>query len=158
MPEELPADRDGVIDALMAAQGQLRALAASDRDNPLFSVNLTMQQLRLLLVVTMQGPRSSQELTQDLKVSPATMTGLVDRLVAHGYVRRREDPNDRRIRRIEPTKEGQTLIEQLDAQGTANFRRLLDRLDDEDLAALARVITRLVTLAREERGAPGEPS
>ncbi|WHT16609.1 MarR family transcriptional regulator [Crossiella sp. CA-258035] len=152
MPEELPAERSQLIDSLMAAQRQLRALAASDHGNPLFSINLTMQQLRLLLVVSIQGPRSSQELTHELKVSPATVTGLVDRLVAHGYVQRREDPNDRRIRRIEPTKEGHELIARLDDAGSTHFRGLLDRLDAEDLLALDRVIRRLVELAHEEKG------
>ncbi|MGO1051346.1 MarR family winged helix-turn-helix transcriptional regulator [Crossiella sp. CA198] len=152
MPEELPADRSEMIESLMNAQRELRALAASDHDNPLFSVNLTMQQLRLLLVIAIQGPLSSQELTHALKVSPATVTGLVDRLVAHGYVLRRDDPNDRRIRRIEPTKEGQELIARLEDAGATHFRGLLDRLDAEDLVALDRVIRRLVELAREEKG------
>lgn len=152
MPEELPGERARLIESLRAAQRELRALAASDHDNPLFSINLTMQQLRLLLVVSIQGPRSSQQLTHDLKVSPATMTGLVDRLVAHGYVVRREDPNDRRVRRIEPTKEGRELIAGLEDAGSAHFERLLDRLDGEDLRALDRVIHRLVELAREEKG------
>ena len=36
-------------------------------------------------------------------VSLATITGIVDRLAAQGLVTRREDPRDRRVRRVELT-------------------------------------------------------
>ncbi|WNV89758.1 MarR family transcriptional regulator [Umezawaea sp. Da 62-37] len=146
------AEKDRLVDQVVQAQKQLQRHVASTYSNPLLQVNLTMQQLKVLLMLSMGEARSSQELTRGLGVGPATVTGLVDRLAAQGLVGRREDPQDRRVRLVEPTESGRALVAKLEAAGTNHFRGLLETLDTEDLVALNRIVGRLTEAAEAEAG------
>lgn len=139
-----------LVDRVVLAQQRLQRLVASTHTNPLLQVNLTMQQLKVLLMLSMGGARSSQELVRGLGVGSATVTGLVDRLVAQGLVGRREDPSDRRVRLVEPTEDGRALVARLEAAGTEHFRGLLGTLEGEDLLALERIVNRLAEAAADE--------
>src|SRR4051812_41230770 len=80
--------REALLRRVMTAERRLRTLFAYDRTNRIFSVNLTMQQLKVLILLTRHDGIPSQELTRHLGVTLATLSGIVDRLVAHGYVTR----------------------------------------------------------------------
>jgi DNA-binding MarR family transcriptional regulator len=131
----------------MLAEQRMRALVAYDHTNPIFSVNLTMQQLKVLMLLSRHDGISSQELTRHLGVTLATLSGIVDRLVAQGHVTRTEDPHDRRVRRIHLSPTGRrTMAEIMDGGARAQLR-LLDRLDDETLAMLEIVLGRIAEAA-----------
>jgi DNA-binding MarR family transcriptional regulator len=146
------AEKGHLVERVVQAQKRLQRQIASTHTNPLLQVNLTMQQLKVLLMLSMGEARSSQELTRGLGVGPATVTGLVDRLVAQGLVGRREDPQDRRVRLVEPTESGRALVARLEAAGNDHLRGLLATLDAEDLVALERIVGRLTEAAVEAAG------
>jgi DNA-binding MarR family transcriptional regulator len=110
---------------------------ARDRAHPFFSANLTMSQLKILFSLRINGASGSQELAQMMGVSMATMTGIIDRLVAGDYVSRREDPKDRRVRRIELTPQAVRLTDEMIIQGEEHQRRLLSRLTVAELSVVA---------------------
>ena len=71
------------------------------------------------------------------------MTPIIDKLVAEGFINRFQDPNDRRVIRVEPTE---TAREFLREQETKLKSRLLERispLSDEDLEELDKCISSL---------------
>lgn len=70
-------------------------------------------------------------------VSLATMTGIVDRLVASGHVTRGEDPRDRRVRRIELTDKGTGQIDEMIVAGERHQRRVLERLSVKELQVVS---------------------
>ena len=90
-----------------------------------------------------------------LKVSVATMSGIIDRLVEHGVVLRTEDPADRRVRRLTVTSEGSEMIRGLlSTTGTIPVP-VLDRMSVHDLRALVQGLGAIDQAARElqnERG------
>ena len=137
------------VQRVIAAERILRDLLMEDHSNPLLTVTLTMQQLRVLLLLARHDAIAMQELTRNLGVSTATVTGLVDRLAAHGYVTRREDEADRRIRRLSLTAEGRRVSTEILDAGARYQRRLLERLDAETLDMVETVLDRLTTVARE---------
>src|SRR4051812_4268905 len=53
-----------------------------------------------------KGPLTAGELAQQTGLTTGAVTGMIDRLVKAGYVRREDDPNDRRrvIVRVEPVR------------------------------------------------------
>src|SRR5688572_9863057 len=124
----------------MAAQRRFQAAIARGPSNPWFSLPLTMSQLKILIALRLNGPAGAHELAQMMGVSPATMTGIVDRLVAAGHVTRREDQRDRRVRRIELTAEGTRLMDDMMAAGDEHHRRLLERLTVEELGIVERAM------------------
>ncbi|MEV4357572.1 MarR family transcriptional regulator [Nonomuraea sp. NPDC049625] len=111
-------------------------LFAQQHQSPLFTSNLTMRQLHVIMLLALNGSASGQELAHHLGVSLGTVTGLVDRLVAHGLVTRHEDPHDRRVRRAELSPAGTALIEEIQDSGFEHYRRILDHLDTETLRSL----------------------
>jgi len=134
----------------MNADKRLRDLVAFDRSNPIFSVNLTMQQLKVLLLLSRQDGIASHELAHHLGVTLATLSGIIDRLATQSYVTRTEDVNDRRVRRIHLAPAGRTAMEEIMDRGTKAQQKLLNRLDDETLEMLETVLIRIMVAAHAE--------
>jgi DNA-binding MarR family transcriptional regulator len=144
-------EREAAIARIMGARRRMAHLFAFTRSDPLLTANLTMPQFRLLLVLALRGGAASHDLAESMGVSLATITGIVDRLAAQNLVTRREDPRDRRVRRVELTAAGRDLVDDIAAAGTASQRRLLDRLSLDDLAILERAFGLLADAAEAER-------
>jgi DNA-binding MarR family transcriptional regulator len=123
------ATREELIDHIAQTQRELRTLVTQDRTHPLIDVNLTMSQMKILLLLQRSAGASSQDLARSTGVSPATMTGIIDRLVGLDLVRRDEDPQDRRVRRLTLTATGTEVAETVLAAGEHYMARLLQRLD-----------------------------
>ncbi|MFI7640808.1 MarR family winged helix-turn-helix transcriptional regulator [Nonomuraea sp. NPDC049400] len=128
-------EREDLIRRISETQRGLGRLFAQHQ-SPLFSSNLTMRQLHVVMLLSLNGSASGQELAHHLGVGLGTVTGLVDRLIAHGLATRHEDPHDRRVRRIELSPAGTALVEELQSAGFEHFRRILDHLDTETLRSL----------------------
>ena len=139
--------------AAEAAEHQLAVhrAAARQRSAPLMSTALTMQQLRAVLLVDLEGPLTGHALAERLGVSTATTSGLVDRLVEHGVVARTEDPADRRVRRVALTEAGARTVRELADAGRAMSDHLLLQLDVEDLRALVRGLAAVRAVVERER-------
>jgi DNA-binding MarR family transcriptional regulator len=151
------ADRDALITRIMETQRQLRRRFSEENIHPLLDVNVTMSQLKILILLARLGGTSGQELARRTGVSLGTLTGIIDRLVAQGMVTRREDPRDRRVRRLELTPEGSKLINGLIAAGEAHQEQLLRRLDDAGLEIVVQAFTLLLDIAAQPDPAAENP-
>ena len=145
------ADRAELIAAIMDGQRRMQHLLASDRSDPLLSLHLTLPQLKILLLLSLSGSASGGELSRTVGVSLATMTGIVDRLVAQDLVIRGEDPRDRRVRRVELSPTGRTLMDGIMTAGNARMQSILSRLSVDDLAIVERATTLVAAAAAAER-------
>jgi DNA-binding MarR family transcriptional regulator len=143
-------DKEQLIASITATQRSLGRVFGAARANPLMSLNLTMRQLKVLLTLARRGPLAGHELTAEMGVSLATVTGIVDRLAAQGLVSRREDPSDRRVRLLELTAEGRKLVGGVMDAGSTQYRRLLSRLEVEELRLLDSLVRRMAEIAEEE--------
>jgi|SRR5215210_1870276 len=86
-------------------------------------------------------PLSMGELAQDLCYDSSNITGIVDRLEQHGYVERRSDPRDRRVKLVCVTATGERVRSRLVAR-MAEAPPPLARLNDGDQVALRDVLRR----------------
>jgi DNA-binding MarR family transcriptional regulator len=89
-------------------------------------------------------------LAENLRVTPPTVTGLVDRLVRSGAVRREEDPKDRRLVRNTLTERGQEVLGEVEREGRTFLGQLFERLSPEQLSRLVESLEALVVAAEEE--------
>ena len=79
------SEQEELISCLERTQASFERRALSSMAEPLISTPLTMQQLKVLTMIAIDPERATgHELAAQLKVSVATMSGLVDRLVEHG--------------------------------------------------------------------------
>lgn len=152
------AEDQALVADIMGAQQRLQHLFAYDRSDPLFTSQLTMSQLKMLMVLSRLGTTSGRELAGLMGVSLATLSGMVDRLVGQDLVARREDPHDRRVRRITLTPAGGALIAGIINAGADKQRRLLDRLDLAELRVVREAMALLVRAAAAELGVDDRPT
>lgn len=146
------AEAERLIADIMGAQQRLQHLFAYDRSDPLFTSQLTVSQLKILLLLSRGGTVSGRELAGLMGVSLATLTGMVDRLVAQDLISRHEDPSDRRVRRIGLTPTGADLIAGIITAGAEKQRRLLDHLGLAELRIVEQAMSLLVRAATAELG------
>jgi DNA-binding MarR family transcriptional regulator len=112
-------------------------------------VGITMAQAKVLHVVVAAGEIHMSDLVHALGVSLSTVSGLVDKLVDHGYLSRHDDPADRRQVVVSPTPAGTALLERFRDLSGAQTLELLARLKPGDLEALDRGVKALHRAAVE---------
>ena len=75
-------------------------------------------------------------LADALEVSVASMTGIVDRMEKRGLVERRHDGTDRRVVLVHTTGAGRDVFLAIDRRRREGLAKILERITEEDLAAL----------------------
>lgn len=132
-------------------------LFSKGRSDALLQSTLTMQQLKVMTLLTIDGPMGGNEVARALGISMATVTGIVDRLVERGLVERSEDPNDRRVRMIALTEVGAEQMEKSQAQEMAFLTSIFDQLTEEQLESMNTVMDGLLVVARRMQEEEEEP-
>jgi DNA-binding MarR family transcriptional regulator len=97
------------------------------------SSDLTIAQLRVLLVLHTEGALRMSALASILSVALSTATGITDKLVSKGLVSRHADEQDRRLVIIELSETGRRIVNGIWESGRAQIQRLLEGLSDEQL-------------------------
>ena len=73
-------------------------------------------------------------------LSLPTLSRAIEALVQRGYVKRAEDADDRRIKRLRLTAKGRKTIDRLIQIRAAEFEAVLETLTDEERDRLARAL------------------
>src|SRR5689334_20740896 len=92
--------------AVAQLMGHVHRRSAGDTLAMLNETGLTLAQLVSLHCLQFMGTHSISEIATTLRLSPAATSHLVDRLVKAGMVERKEDPDDRRAKRVAITDAG----------------------------------------------------
>jgi DNA-binding MarR family transcriptional regulator len=98
-------------------------------------LDLTIAQLRTLLVLAEEGPLVIGHIAQRLGIGLSTGGHLVDRLVQAGLAERAEDVEDRRRTLARLTPKGEDLYARL-LNHPLQMQSLIQKLSDSDIAAL----------------------
>ena len=96
-------------------------------------VGVTMAQAKVLYVVLAAGELRMSELAARLGVGSSSASGLADRLVELGLLRRHDDPDDRRQVVVTTTPEAVALLERFRELNQRQLRQLLGHLDAGEL-------------------------
>jgi MarR family 2-MHQ and catechol resistance regulon transcriptional repressor len=85
-------------------------------------------------------------------LTSGSITTAVDRLVTRGYVARKDDPDDRRVRLVELTRKGRQLIEPAFARHAADLDGVVSVLTRDERATLITLLRKLGKSAEESLG------
>jgi DNA-binding MarR family transcriptional regulator len=133
-PEEVRLAR--LVLSILPRIGRLASQVAHERGA------LTLERARVLWQLT-EGPRRSGDLAHRCVLTPATLSELVDSLERDGFVRRSEEPGDRRVVVVELTARGRREIERFGELMTALVAKVLVTLSSEKRGRVAAALTDL---------------
>ena len=92
--------------------------------------SLSSAQWRMLVTVTKCTQAATQARLADLlEIEPISVSRLIDRMEAGGWVTRQPDPQDRRVKLVIPTEKARAVH--------AEIRAMADEVYDEALAGLS---------------------
>jgi len=91
-------------------------------------------------------------LAEILHMHPSTLTGILKRLEAHGVIRRRADPRDRRRSLLGLTPKGAKLDSRIAGTVEAGVRAIISDLPPRKLEVAGEVLTALAASLRPRRG------
>ena len=92
-------------------------------------------------------------------LTTGSITTAVDRLATRGYVARKDDPNDRRVRQVELTSEGRKVIRSAFTRHAADLEKVVSVLSPAQRTTLVELLRKLGKGAegvRDEREDPEE--
>jgi DNA-binding MarR family transcriptional regulator len=104
-----------------------------------------MPREQCVLMKALEGEQTQIRLAERCELDKTTMVVTVDRLEKAGLVERRPSPTDRRARIIAVTEKGKALAEEADALVEGIYSDILGSLPDDEGAAFANALSRLVT-------------
>jgi len=104
---------------------------------------LTMPQLRAVAQLAKTDGISQAELAGLIESDPMTISGVIERLEAKGFVRREPDPTDNRAKRVFVTDEARDLVTEIRAKANKYEPELFEGISDADLAATITVLEHL---------------
>jgi DNA-binding MarR family transcriptional regulator len=152
-PSDAPSV-DSVTEQVMCWIGMSMRLASrrpmSDALGVLNDLGLTMPQVVALHVIAFEGTATMTQLVERVGLSPSAVSHLVHRLVGAGLCERKDDPVDRRQKRIRLTKDGQALMKRLMQSRVADTRTSIEPLHPATRQKLSEVLE-LVTAELADR-------
>jgi DNA-binding MarR family transcriptional regulator len=118
--------------------------------NAIAELDLSFTQIKALCALETDGEeRSVKALADSLGVSLPAMSRAVDGLFERGFVDRKEDSTDRRMKRVRLTDAGRTVPNALNEARLSALEGLMSSLGDEEAEALERALG-LILERREE--------
>jgi DNA-binding MarR family transcriptional regulator len=112
-------------------------------------IDLTIAQLRTLLILAEEGPLVIGQIAQRMGIGLSTGGHLVDRLVQAGLAERTEDAEDRRRTLARLTPKGEDLYARL-LNPSLQMKTLIQKLENKDLAAFLQGLKALNRLVKDE--------
>jgi DNA-binding MarR family transcriptional regulator len=109
---------------------------------------LSMPQLVALMYLGHIHTASITDISDHLNLSLGATSHLVDRLVVGGFVSRREDPTDRRLKHVALTEAGEVLVEQVKQARVDELACRLAQIPPPVLSHAVEVMTELLAYLR----------
>lgn len=113
--------------------------------------SLTISQATLLRMLLEEDAMTPRGLSHDLHVTPATITGLLNKMEEAGFVERTRDTKDRRVVSVRATRRGRQLAQRASSAACGRLERFLQNTTDADLRNFVSVLRTAVAQA----AAPG---
>jgi DNA-binding MarR family transcriptional regulator len=112
------------------------------------TLSISTSQVKTLFCIIENESISSKKLADIFDVTPANVTGIIDRLIEQGLVRRAESSQDRRVVFLEATQIGKKLIENLEQHVSKQSSKMLSGMSEDELAHLYLGLAAFVRVTR----------
>jgi DNA-binding MarR family transcriptional regulator len=120
------------------------------RDTHLVGGELSFAQFELLIELDERGELSAGELALAARISPASVTQMLDGLAESGHVERTRSESDRRVVLARLTPRGRARVEAKRAAWRERWERALADVSPREMRAATKVMQRLGAVFVEE--------
>ena len=117
-------------------------------------LDLTMSQLKVVLLLFITGHSRMGDIASELGVSLATATGVVDRLVERKLLIRNGDPDDRRVVLCQLSNKGEKLLRDLWQLSQKRIGYLMSALDTPQLLLISQALQALMHASEDTKDVP----
>ena len=139
------AAREALTEDMYALASYMMRSANVGTFNAIAELDLSFTQIKALCALESDGQeRSVKALADSLGVSLPAMSRAVDGLFERGLVDRKEDPSDRRMKRVRLTEAGRKAPQALNSARLSALQELMDELAEDEAKALARALTLII--------------
>jgi DNA-binding MarR family transcriptional regulator len=131
------------------------ALLSKEGDRILRPFGITDSQFNVLMLLRHQAPDGEINQTQlgrMLLVNRSNVTGLIDRMEQAGWVQRRADASDRRVKMVALTEEGRKLVGRAEKIYFERLETLWREISDSAIQQLCRTLEKVRRPLRDMRG------
>jgi DNA-binding MarR family transcriptional regulator len=134
-----------VIGDMYALVGHVMRTSNVETFDMIAELDLSFTQIKALCALDAEGTEHSvKALAESMQVSLPGMSRAIDGLYERGFVDRREDPVDRRMKRVRLTPGGRAMTTSLAEGRLVGIQRFLSSLSDEEAEALGRVLAQIL--------------
>ena len=128
----------------------LPKLMKGSRSDFLSRTNITSAQMIMLASIHDYGKCKLKILAKERGICPPTATGLIDRLVKAGYVRREPDHVDRRAVMISLTKKGERIVGNFLSTVRNRWKNILIHLTPQEQRQYLNILKKIVSILSGE--------
>ncbi len=109
----------------------------------LYKGKITLPQFLILGFLHNNGDSKMCGIAKFMSVTTAAMTGMVDRLEKYGYVKRKPEPQDRRIINVSLTQKGLELVRKINRKRRRMIIDVFGKVSEEDRSDYLRVLMKI---------------
>lgn len=110
----------------------------------MFEENLTAPQFGVLEIIYKSGPIPLKKIGEEMMVTGANITCVMDNLEKEGFVKRIYSKEDRRVILAELTVTGKSKVESILPRYTENMSSFVSALNEHELKDLMKILAKLV--------------
>jgi len=125
--------KENLIEDILALADKLFRQLLPTVPPELLSLDVTMPQMKIMLLLYFHGPVRMSDIASELDVTLPTATSLVDRLVEKNYLSREGHADDRRVVLCRLSEEGQKTIGRIWSSTRTQSQKLLQGMETSKL-------------------------
>ena len=144
--------REEIIQAIIEKRREMSTETIMFHQSVADVLGLHITDHKCLDLIRQYGAMPAGRIAELTGLTTGAVTGIIDRLEKAGYVRRANDPKDRRRTIVEPirNKKWERKIEAVFIPFHERMHKLLSSYSDSELAFLLDVLTKSIEQTREE--------
>ncbi len=144
--------REEVIQAIIQKRREMSTETIMFHQNVADVLGLHITDHKCLDLIQQYGAMPAGRIAELTGLTTGAVTGIIDRLEKAGYVRRANDPKDRRRTIVEPVKnkKWERKIEAIFIPFHERMHTLLSSYSESQLAFLLDILTKTIEMTREE--------
>jgi len=139
--------KEHLVDGILAMADRLFRELLPAVPHDLLSLDITMPQFKILLILYVSGSKRMSDIAAGLDVTLPTATSLVDRLVEKRFVERETHPDDRRVVLCHLADAGQRALSHIWQSARERSWLLLQAMEVQNLQLFAQALEAMLDAA-----------